>query len=177
MPRFSDNCQLRHVYLIMSSFTPTLQARTPNILCRERKLRFSAGDFGYERVRIGREFTAAIEFPHLVCSTSPPSRDSSISRSSRSSNHNKSVGSSASKPVSVLPGDLKLLRDLQEFISSTDLLPNQVPSTRELARRGRQDLANAVRRRGRKAVSQLLSNPNFLPDYGTFKQSKPDAGT
>lgn len=166
----------------MAIFVPTLQSSAPSILCRGEKVRFIAGDLGFERLRIscyGRDFTATIGLPHhVVFSTSSRARDSSTRRNSRSPNRNKNGGeSSAAKPVSVLPGDMKLLRDLQEFILSADLPPHQVPSTRELARRGRQDLANAVRRRGEKALSQLLSNPNFLSNSDTPKQSKPKSGT
>jgi len=163
----------------MASFVATLQSSTPVFLSRCEKVRFTARDSGLERLRIsiyGRDFTtASIGLPqHVVCSTSSRSRDSSIRRNSRSPNRNRS---GASKPVSILPGDMKLLRDLQDFISCADLPPHQVPSTRELARLGRQDLANAVRRRGEKALSQLLSNPNFLSSSGTAKQSKSMPGT
>lgn len=170
----------RYEHSFMASFIATLQSRTPILLPRCEKVRFLvARDSGFEKLRIrvyGRDERLTIGLPHhVVCSTSSRSRDSSIRRNrSGASNRNRS---GASKPVSILPGDMKLLRDLQEFISSADLPPHQVPSTRELARRGRQDLANAVRRRGEKALSQLLSNPNFLYSSGTAKQSKPMPGT
>ncbi|KAG0602229.1 hypothetical protein M758_10G000100 [Ceratodon purpureus] len=161
----------------MATSVPILQTSAP-ILCRGGKERFIAGDLGFERLRTScfrRGFTSTVGLPHHVfCSTSSRAWDSSTRRNSRFPNRIKNEeGSSAAKPVTVLPGDMKLLRDLQEFISSADLPPHQVPSTRELARRGRQDLANAVRRRGEKALSQLLSNPNFLSNNGTPKQSKP----
>lgn len=170
-----------YVHSIMAAFVPSLQASAPSILHRGGKVRFLAGDVGFERLRIscyGRDVSATIGLPHhVVCSTSSRARDSSTRRNSRPPNRNKNGDSSAAKPVSVLPGDMKLLSDLQEFISSADLPPHQVPTTRELVRRGRQDLANAVRRRGEKALSQLLSNPNFLSSSGASKQSKPISGS
>lgn len=164
----------------MAPFIATMQGSTPSILCRREKVGFIAGDFsGFTGLRInchGRDFIATITLPHYVCSTSSRYRDSSIRHNSRSSNRYKNGGSSFSKPVSLLPDDMKLLRDLREFISSADLPPYQVPSTRELARHGRQDLANAVRRRGEKVISQLLSNPNFSSSSsGTAKQFKPNS--
>jgi hypothetical protein len=167
----------RYVHSIMATIIPTFQASASSILSREGKVRFLAGDSGYERLRIvshGADCTTG-SLHHVTCSTSSRSRGSSSRRNSRSPNRNKNAPASAPKPVSVLPGDMKLLRDLQDFISSADLPPHQVPSTRELARRGRQDLANAVRRRGEKALSQLLSNPNF--DSATPKPPKPGSNT
>lgn len=103
---------------------------------------YAARGLGFDRLIIGaygRDFTTAASIgplPH-VCSTSSRSRDPSFRFNSRSAN---SSSSGASKPVSLLPGDMKLLMDLQEFIFSAELPPHQVPSTRELARHGRQDL-------------------------------------
>lgn len=158
----------------MASFIATLQSTTPALLCRrDTALRFIARDSGFGTLRIAADFAASVgrDFPHhVVCSTSSRAKDFSPRRNSRSPSRHRRGGASASKPVSVLPGDMKLLRDLQEFISAADLPPHQVPSTRELARRGRQDLANAVRRRGEKALSQLLSNPNFLSTSGAATQ-------
>ncbi|KAL3683210.1 hypothetical protein R1sor_001232 [Riccia sorocarpa] len=66
--------------------------------------------------------------------------------------------SSKSRPRREGPSesDLKLARDLKEFISNFDLPPTEVPTTKELKRNGRQDLANLVRRRGYKTVAGLL---------------------
>ncbi|BBN15802.1 hypothetical protein MPTK1_7g00970 [Marchantia polymorpha subsp. ruderalis] len=52
--------------------------------------------------------------------------------------------------------DLKLVKDLKEFMCACDLPPTEVPTTKDLIRNGRQDLANAVRRRGYKVVAHLL---------------------
>lgn len=113
--------------------------------------------------------------PHrFECSISPHSRDSSVQYNSCFSNGNDNTKNFASNPVSVLPDDLKLLPDLQEFVSAADLPPFQVPSTRELIRRGRQDLANAVRWKGEKVISQLLSNPNFSWSNDPTKQVEPN---
>ncbi len=73
--------------------------------------------------------------------------------------------------------DLHLVTALHEFIAAGDLPPQQVPSTRDLARSGRQDLANAVRRRGYKVVGQLLANPNFLKTSNSGSvQIQPSSG-
>ncbi|CAM6017391.1 unnamed protein product [Sphagnum balticum] len=73
--------------------------------------------------------------------------------------------------------DLHLVTALHEFIAAGDLPPQQVPSTRDLARSGRQDLANAVRRRGYKVVGQLLANPNFLKTSDSDSvQTEPSSG-
>jgi hypothetical protein len=73
--------------------------------------------------------------------------------------------------------DLHLVTALHEFIAAGDLPPQQVPSTRDLARSGRQDLANAVRRRGYKVVGQLLANPNFLKTSNSGSvQTQPSSG-
>lgn len=167
-----------------TSLTACLQqANSSNLISKERTIVCEVGEFcNRQTVRIrsygGRElvnFDRVSSWPSsLVCSTSSSrSRDSSTRRNSRSPNP-KQQGRTNIKVVGVQPGDMRLLRDLQEFISSNGLPPNQVPSIRELAKRGRQDLANAVRRRGDKAVSQLLANPNFLNSSGVpSKTAKP----
>jgi len=167
-----------------TSLTACLQqANSSNLISKERTIVCEVGVFcNRQTVRIrsygGRElvnFDRVSSWPSsLVCSTSSSrSRDSSMRRNSRSPNP-KQQGRTNVKVVGVQPGDMRLLRDLQEFISSNGLPPNQVPSIRELAKRGRQDLANAVRRRGDKAVSQLLANPNFLNSSGVpSKTAKP----
>ncbi|KAG1354982.1 protein PTST, chloroplastic [Cocos nucifera] len=52
----------------------------------------------------------------------------------------------------------ELCYELREFISTMGLPENCVPSTKELSQNGRKDLANIVRRRGYKAIKELLIN-------------------
>ncbi|XP_064962299.1 protein PTST homolog 3, chloroplastic isoform X3 [Musa acuminata AAA Group] len=54
----------------------------------------------------------------------------------------------------------ELCHELREFISATGLAENRVPSMKELCENGRKDLANIVRRRGYKVVTELLFNSN-----------------
>ncbi|CAL9052762.1 unnamed protein product [Musa banksii] len=54
----------------------------------------------------------------------------------------------------------ELCHELREFISATGLAENRVPSMKELCENGRSDLANIVRRRGYKVVTELLFNSN-----------------
>ncbi|KAJ8513307.1 hypothetical protein OPV22_003741 [Ensete ventricosum] len=54
----------------------------------------------------------------------------------------------------------ELCHELREFISATGLAENRVPSMKELCENGRKDLANIVRRRGYKVVTELLLNSN-----------------
>jgi hypothetical protein len=53
--------------------------------------------------------------------------------------------------------------------------PRAVNPSRRKGSGGRQDLANALRRRGFKVVAQLLANPNFLRNSGAnpSTQAKP----
>ncbi len=101
----------------------------------------------------------------------PPPRK----RNSRAVNPSRRKGSSQAAAGRMSVSDLNLVAALHEFIAAGDLPPEHVPSTQELARGGRQDLANAVRRRGFKVVAQLLANPNFLRTSGanTSTQAKP----
>nr|XP_010918643.1 protein PTST homolog 3, chloroplastic isoform X2 [Elaeis guineensis] len=52
----------------------------------------------------------------------------------------------------------ELCNELREFISTMGLPENCVPTTKELSKNGRKDLANIVRRRGYKAIKELLIN-------------------
>ncbi|URD97714.1 lysine-specific histone demethylase 1 [Musa troglodytarum] len=54
----------------------------------------------------------------------------------------------------------ELCHELREFISAMGLAENHVPSMKELCENGRKDLANIVRRRGYKVVTELLLNSN-----------------
>lgn len=145
--------------------------------------RFSRGNVP-ERVRIcslrndSRDWNATVSSPlHVVCSTSSESRDAPGRDNRRPTNpKQRGSGSGSTKAMGILPSDMSLLRALQEHISSADLPPDQVPSTRELARSGRQDLANAVRRRGYKAVARLLANPNFVISSCDSTPSNPVEG-
>ncbi|XP_024527504.1 uncharacterized protein LOC112345306 [Selaginella moellendorffii] len=65
-----------------------------------------------------------------------------------------SIQDSRSKPWN----DANLARELREFMVANGLPSDKVPSTKELASNGRQDLANVVRRRGYKAIAQLLAS-------------------
>ncbi|KAG6541483.1 hypothetical protein Mapa_017157 [Marchantia paleacea] len=67
--------------------------------------------------------------------------------------------------------DLKLVKDLKEFICACDLPPTEVPTTKDLIRNGRQDLANAVRRRGYKVVAHLLG---FAPGPEAARSTSTD---
>lgn len=58
--------------------------------------------------------------------------------------------------------NVDLRKELQDFISEFDLPSDSVPSLKQLSHHGRQDLANIVRRRGYKAVAQLLSDPGDI---------------
>ncbi|KAI5081011.1 hypothetical protein GOP47_0004194 [Adiantum capillus-veneris] len=59
--------------------------------------------------------------------------------------------------------DTQLCKELQLFLSSQGLPLDKVPSTKELSKRGRDDLAKVVRRRGYKAVQELLVNSDSKP--------------
>ncbi|WOL07399.1 hypothetical protein Cni_G16140 [Canna indica] len=56
--------------------------------------------------------------------------------------------------------DEELCHELREFISATGLPESRLPSMNELCENGRKDLANIVRRRGYKAITELLLNSN-----------------
>lgn len=58
--------------------------------------------------------------------------------------------------------NVDLRKELQDFIFEFDLPSDSVPSLKQLSHHGRQDLANIVRRRGYKAVAQLLSDPGDI---------------
>ncbi|KAH9325312.1 hypothetical protein KI387_005490, partial [Taxus chinensis] len=64
----------------------------------------------------------------------------------------------ASRP---LRNNVNLRQELQDFISEVGLPYDSVPSFKELSLHGRQDLANIVRRRGYKAITQLLAEPEI----------------
>lgn len=54
--------------------------------------------------------------------------------------------------------DAQLCKELQLFLSSQGLPCDKVPSTKELSKCGREDLAKIVRRRGYKAIQALLAD-------------------
>ncbi|XP_042409019.1 protein PTST homolog 3, chloroplastic-like isoform X7 [Zingiber officinale] len=56
--------------------------------------------------------------------------------------------------------DEELCDELREFIESMGLPEDHLPSISELRDNGRKDLANIVRRRGYKAITELLLNSN-----------------
>ncbi|KAL8152865.1 hypothetical protein V2J09_010625, partial [Rumex salicifolius] len=60
--------------------------------------------------------------------------------------------------------DADLYKGLREFVSSVGFPEDHVPSTKELAENGRKDLSNIVRRRGYKAVRDLLANSVCLTE-------------
>ncbi|KAL2612115.1 hypothetical protein R1flu_023807 [Riccia fluitans] len=80
----------------------------------------------------------------------------SVNPSGSSSKQPKASAKSRRRSEGPSESDLKLVRELKEFINTFDLPPTEVPTTKELMRNGRQDLANAVRRRGYKTVAGLL---------------------
>lgn len=104
----------------------------------------------------------------MISSSSTASREQPPprKRNPRAVYPSRRKGSSQAAAGRISASDLNLVAALHEFIAAGDLPPEQVPSTQELARGGRQDLANAVRRRGFKVVAQLLANPNFLRTSG-----------
>jgi len=113
----------------------------------------------------------------MISSSSTASREQPPprKRNPRAVYPSRRKGSSQAAAGRISASDLNLVAALHEFIAAGDLPPEQVPSTQELARGGRQDLANAVRRRGFKVVAQLLANPNFLRTSGAnpSTQAKP----
>ncbi|KAK6231656.1 hypothetical protein SCA6_001729 [Theobroma cacao] len=52
----------------------------------------------------------------------------------------------------------ELCKDIREFVAAVELPDGQVPSVKELSQRGRNDLANIVRRRGYKLIKKLLTS-------------------
>ncbi|KAL9264011.1 PTST homolog 3, chloroplastic-like protein [Drosera capensis] len=62
------------------------------------------------------------------------------------------------KPRERVMSDAELRDGLREVVVSIGLPEGHVPSTKELNRHGRKDLANIVRRRGHKVVKDLLEN-------------------
>lgn len=113
----------------------------------------------------------------MISSSSTASREQPPprKRNPRAVYPSRRKGSSQAAAGRISASDLNLVAALHEFIAAGDLPPEQVPSTQELARGGRQYLANAVRRRGFKVVAQLLANPNFLRTSGAnpSTQAKP----
>nr|XP_043612795.1 protein PTST homolog 3, chloroplastic isoform X2 [Erigeron canadensis] len=73
--------------------------------------------------------------------------------STSSTNNNTRVGSSR-KPVR---SNEDLCNDLREFMAQVGIPDGHVPSLKELTHHGRQDLANIVRRRGYKLITELLA--------------------
>ncbi|XP_026664867.2 protein PTST homolog 3, chloroplastic isoform X2 [Phoenix dactylifera] len=57
-----------------------------------------------------------------------------------------------------LKSNEEICGELREFMSTMGLPEDCVPSTKELSKHGRKDLANIVRRRGYKAIKELLIN-------------------
>eukprot|EP00249_Psilotum_nudum_P004104 c17642_g1_i2 orf=557-2125(+) len=87
---------------------------------------------------------------------------------SGSGDHQRRRRSKATKATRSLKSDQDLVRDLQQFCSAIGLPVDQAPSTKDLANHGRVDLANIVRRRGYKAVGELLANFDLIStDEGT----------
>ncbi|CAM6064719.1 unnamed protein product [Sphagnum tenellum] len=113
----------------------------------------------------------------MISSSSTASREQPPprKRNPRAVYPSRRKGSSQAAAGRISGSDLNLVAALHEFIAAGDLPPEQVPSTQELARGGRQDIANAVRRRGFKVVARLLANPNFLRTSGAnpSTQAKP----
>ncbi|KAL3825866.1 hypothetical protein ACJIZ3_021895 [Penstemon smallii] len=104
----------------------------------------------------------------LVFSCPLPLKNSHINN-----NHQSTVlASTFKKPPSRTGKKVKsnedLCSDIREFLSSVGLQDNHVPSIKELSQNGRQDLANIVRRRGYKFISQLLQT-STLTNIDTFQ--------
>lgn len=57
-----------------------------------------------------------------------------------------------------MKSNAELCNDIREFVTAFGLPEDHVPSTKELSQRGRNDLANIVRRRGYKLIRELLAN-------------------
>eukprot|EP00249_Psilotum_nudum_P004103 c17642_g1_i1 orf=557-1756(+) len=90
---------------------------------------------------------------------------------SGSGDHQRRRRSKATKATRSLKSDQDLVRDLQQFCSAIGLPVDQAPSTKDLANHGRVDLANIVRRRGYKAVGELLANFDLIStDEGVVKE-------
>ncbi|KMZ63202.1 5'-AMP-activated protein kinase subunit beta-2 [Zostera marina] len=63
--------------------------------------------------------------------------------------------------------DADICNEIRRFMSTEGLPRNHVPSMAELSRRGRKDLAKIVRKRGYKAVAQLLRSQANADDIQT----------
>ncbi|KAL9239332.1 hypothetical protein vseg_013667 [Gypsophila vaccaria] len=63
-----------------------------------------------------------------------------------------------SRPSRKSMSDEELCNGLKDFVVSFGLPEGHVPSTKELTKHGRKDLANIVRRRGHKLIKELLAN-------------------
>ncbi|XP_009389138.2 protein PTST homolog 3, chloroplastic-like isoform X2 [Musa acuminata AAA Group] len=66
----------------------------------------------------------------------------------------------------------ELCHELREFNLAIGLPENRVPSMKELCEKGRKDLANIVRRRGYKAITELLLNSNGESHSGKVLEGK-----
>ncbi|THU44936.1 hypothetical protein C4D60_Mb02t12630 [Musa balbisiana] len=66
----------------------------------------------------------------------------------------------------------ELCHELREFNLAMGLPENRVPSMKELCENGRKDLANIVRRRGYKAITELLLNSNGESHSGKVLEGK-----
>ncbi|XP_042409013.1 protein PTST homolog 3, chloroplastic-like isoform X2 [Zingiber officinale] len=70
--------------------------------------------------------------------------------------------------------DEELCDELREFIESMGLPEDHLPSISELRDNGRKDLANIVRRRGYKAITELLLNSNSVNHFDKTSEGNKD---
>ncbi|CAM6101847.1 unnamed protein product [Calypogeia fissa] len=118
---------------------------------------------GRERVTIcggGGTYGASLRLARVACSESaqspaPPKRKKKV----------ETRTDGPTKP------ELKLVRDLQEFVASCNLPTDSVPTAADLAKLGRPDLASRVRRKGYKQVVELLEKVR-IADSGETTQNE-----
>ncbi|XP_057740642.1 protein PTST homolog 3, chloroplastic isoform X3 [Arachis stenosperma] len=100
---------------------------------------------------------------------------SSSSSVSATTNHNTKTTRTRRRSRR-LKTDAEICNDIREFLASVGLPHHHVPSTKELLRHGRNDLANIVRRRGHKQIEELLTSSfNANLDSETSFDERPDS--
>ncbi|OVA06955.1 hypothetical protein BVC80_1731g31 [Macleaya cordata] len=119
----------------------------PSFSCTYQKLSTSIHSFNvdqqHHQLRLGTQRFPPRRLIIIYAAASSSTKNSSVKKKVRAGRTVKS--------------NSELCNDLREFISMVGLPEGHVPSLKELTQHGRKDLANIVRRRGYKLITELLT--------------------
>ncbi|XP_026414572.1 protein PTST homolog 3, chloroplastic-like isoform X2 [Papaver somniferum] len=125
-----------------------LRCHLPSFGCASQK-QCNSSTFLHQQLRY-----SILRFPQI----SRPRNVVITATSSSSSTKNPSVKKRRTRAGKPVKSSSELCNELKEFVALVGLPQGHVPSWKELTEHGRKDLANLVRRRGYKLITELLTD-------------------